>query len=98
MALSSLCARRQVNTFKESDPTIFAGGAHYVTDAEAKAARAEVDKGIRQQEMDEYLYKEQFKGLSAEEALAAGEGVQLGGEVVDSSTTAHLCEVVHRGG
>ena len=69
--------------FAESEPTAFPGGAHYVTDTAAAEERRAADAVIRQQEMDEYLYKEQFKGLSAEEALRAGESVQLGGEVVD---------------
>ena len=68
--------------FNESEPTVFAGGAHYVTDAAAREERAATDAQIRQQEMDEYLYKEQFKGLSAQEALEVGASVQLGGEMV----------------
>jgi len=71
-------------TFAESDPTVFAGGAHYVTDAAARAARDATDVDIRKQEVDEYLYKEAFKGLDADSALQVGESVKLGGEVVDS--------------
>ena len=53
-------------------------------DAAAKAERDETERVIRQQEMDEYLYKEQFKGLTdADEALRVGESVKLGGEVLD---------------
>ena len=33
------------------------------------------------------MYKEQFKGLEAEEALKVGESVQLGGEVVTVDET-----------
>lgn len=70
--------------FNESDPTVFHDGAVYATDAEAKAARDEKEKEIRKQEMDEYLYKEQFKGLTdAEEALRVGESVKLGGEILE---------------
>ena len=76
-------APAELRAFAESDPTIFAGGAHYVTDAEARAARAETDAAIRLQEEEEFLYKERFKGLSADEGLKVGESVQLGGAVVD---------------
>ena len=76
------------NLFSESEPTVFSMGAHYVGDAAAKAERDEVDRAIRQQEHDEYLYKEQFAGLSAEEALKAGESVQLGGVVVEDAAEA----------
>ena len=71
--------------FMESEPTAFAGGAHYALDKAAAAARSEEDARIRQQEYEEYLYKEQFKGLSAEEALAQGEGVKLGGVVIEDA-------------
>ena len=72
------------STFAESDPTLFPGGAVYTTDEEARAARAAVDEGIRKQEVEEYLYKEQFKGLTdAEEAKKVGETVLLGGEVLE---------------
>lgn len=114
-------AERRV--YSESDPMAFPGGAHYVSNDDARAQRAEVDKDIRKAEMDEcalanipmlpqsklnrpslrhprsypcplacfihalrYLYKEQFKGLSAEDAMQIGEGVKLGGEVVDAQT------------
>lgn len=71
-------------TFNESEPTVWHDGAVYVTDPEAMAARDEREKQIRQQEMDEYLYKEQFKGITdAEEALRVGNSVKLGGEVVE---------------
>ena len=71
-------------TFNESDPTTFSQGAVYALDAAAKAERDETERVIRQQEMDEYLYKEQFKGLTdADEALRVGESVKLGGEVLD---------------
>lgn len=39
------------------------------------------------QEVDEYLYKEKFKGLEAGEALKVGESVLLGGEVVSVEET-----------
>ena len=39
-------------TFAESDPTVFVGGAHYVTDAAARAARDATDVDIRKQEVD----------------------------------------------
>ena len=55
--------------FAESNPAAFPGGAHYVTDASAAAERAEADAIIRKQEEEEYLYKERFKGLDADEAL-----------------------------
>ena len=74
--------------FAESEPTVFAGGSHFVTDAAAKAEREEKEQEIRKQEMDEYLYKEQFKGLDADAALQVGESVVLGGEVVDSQVEA----------
>ena len=68
--------------FTESEPTVFHDGLVYSTDAEAKAGREATEKEIRKQEHDEYLYKEQFKGLDAEAALRVGEEVKLGGEVV----------------
>lgn len=58
---------------KESDPTKFADGAYYVTNPEAREARRLREAEIRQLEHDEYTYKEDFKGLSAEEALKVGE-------------------------
>mmetsp|Transcript_44231 Transcript_44231/g.116232 ORF Transcript_44231/g.116232 Transcript_44231/m.116232 type:complete len:353 (+) Transcript_44231:62-1120(+) len=85
-ALSYTPEERSV--FAESDPTVFPGGSHYVTDETAKIERAAVDAAIRQAEHDEYLYKEQFKGLSADEALHVGESVQLGGVVVEDSEEA----------
>ena len=45
-----------------------------------------MDAAIRKQEVEEYLYKEQFKGLDAEEAKRVGDEVKLGGEVVEDET------------
>ena len=75
-------ARMKARELGESEPSVWHDGALYATDADAKAARDEREVEIRQQEMDEYLYKERFKGLSADEALQVGQNVKLGGEAL----------------
>jgi len=57
----------------ESNPNVFSDGALFAVDAKARQARFERIAEIKKLEHDEYLYKEDFKGLSAEEALAVGE-------------------------
>ena len=65
---------------KESEPTVFPGGAHYALDAAAKAERVEREKEIDATLREEGLVKDdEFKGLDADEALKVGEAVVLGG-------------------
>ena len=61
---------------QESDPTKFDDGAYYATNKEAGDARAKRIEEIHQLEHDEYTYKNDFKGLTAEEAAARGAEAQ----------------------
>lgn len=68
---------------KESDPEVFAGGAHYHVNREARAGRSKREKEIDATLRKEGLVKDEFKGLTAAEATKVGEAVKLGGvEVV----------------
>ena len=69
--------------YTERDPEVFPDGAVYVTDAAAKKSRDAREKEIEQTLRDEGLLRDEFPGLTVEQARDIIAAIKLGGEVVD---------------
>ena len=69
--------------YTERDPEVFPDGAVYVTDAAAKKSRDARKKEIEQTLRDEGLLRDEFPGLTVEQARDIIAAIKLGGEVVD---------------
>lgn len=69
--------------YTEREPEVFSDGAVYFTDAESKKMRDAREKEIEQTLRDEGLLRDEFPGLTAEQAREIIAAIKLGGEVVD---------------